>query len=246
VLDFLVTSKARRRMLLLLFGEGASGSATELAKRARVGFAGAYRELRAMRAIGIAVAGRGRRGQTYRANRRHPLAGALKALVTAPTLPLDAEGDRRTRGQLIALGAPLFGSPRPVVSAEKALVRGVDLAHRDGTVAAVLPVCLYRQRDALDPERLAAHARRFGEGQAVGFLLDLTATLSGDRRFARWAARFRDRRRTGATSFFIGGHAARSRKVAERNTPPLARKWGLRMNLGLDAFSGTFYKHARA
>jgi len=34
--------------------------------------------------------------------------------------------------------------------------------------------------------------------------------------------------------------------MAERNTPRIARKWGLRMDMGLDAFASTFDKHARA
>lgn len=248
MLSWLVGSKARRRMILLLFGEHASGSATDLARRARVGFASAYRELRAMRALGLVVSARKKGAEVYEANAGHPLAPALTALATTDArAPVDAEADRRTRGELLALGAPLFGTPVPPSSVEEALVRGAGLAHRDGTVACVLPVCLYRQRDTVDPKRLAHDARRLGEKQTVGFLLDLTAALSGDRRFATWAARLRDRRRCGTSYFFVEeGRAQRSRGVAERHTPPLARKWGLRMNLGLDAFSSTFTKHARA
>ena len=75
--------------------------------------------------------------------------------------------------------------------------------------------------------------------------LDLTATLSGDPRFRRWASLFRDRRYRAGRSFFPDTSAL-GRAVAERNTLSLARRWGFRMNMGLDVFRSMFEKHAHS
>jgi len=253
VLEFLVTSKARRRLLDVLWRQDAGGSTAQLAALAGVGFASAHRELQGMQAAGLVAAEREGHALTYRANRAHPLADALRAVVATPTQRLTADADaRRLRGQLAALGAPVQHeavepSRDPV---EETVVRGVHLAHRDPDVARALPVCLYRQRSALDPERLRQHAAQLGEKRALGFFLDLTAELSGDRRFAEWMKPLRDRRYKASRDFFYA--ASRSRRqlqLAEERTPQVARRWRLRMNMDLDAFRSTFDKfvpHAAA
>lgn len=254
VLDFLVTSKARRRLLDALWRQDAKGSTTCLAELAGVGFASAYRELHSMQALGLVTSER-RQGtaEVYRANQAHPMAGVLRALVVAPaTLPTDDAETGRLRGELAALGAPLQHdavepSAAPV---ETTVARGVHVAHRDPDVARTLPVCLYLQRDALDPVRLLEQATQLGERHALGFFLDLTAELSGDRRFATWAKALRDHRRTARHAFFsAASRSRRERRLADERTPPVARRWGWRMNMDLDAFRSTFDKfvpHAAA
>jgi hypothetical protein len=253
MLEFLVTSKARRRLLDVLWRQDAGGSITQLAALAGVGFASAHRELRGMQEAGLTVVERGDSGLTYRANRAHPQSDAVRALVATPTQHVTAGPDaRRLRAQLAALGAPLHHeavepSRGPV---EETVVRGVHLAHRDPDVARTLPVCLYRQRSTLDPERLREHAARLGEKQALGFFLDLTAELSGDRRFAEWMKPLRDRRyRTSRDFFHRASRSRRQLQLAEEKTPEAGRRWRLRMNMDLDAFRSTFEKfvsHAAA
>jgi hypothetical protein len=247
VLNFLVTSRARRHLLQLLWAQEGVGSTAQLAAGAGVGFATAHRTLQAMRAAGLVVAERRGHARVYRANRDHPLAAALRTLVTAPTTtPGDTPEARDVRGHLAALGAPVQAEPQPpTVSVEETVVRGVHLAHSDPDVARTLPVCLFRQRNTLDPMRLQAQAKQLGEKHSLGFFLDLTAQLSGDRRFATWARPLRDRRFTGPHSFFHAATVLRSRRaqhLAEERTPQVARRWGWRMNLDLEAFRSTFEK----
>jgi hypothetical protein len=243
MLEYLVTSKARRRLLMLLWGERASGSASALAKRAHVAFASVHRELQAMKTLGLVVSAREAGAEAFRANQASPLAPALRDLVkrSAVAAPPSDRTSRRARGELRQLGAPLHDAPVAVGEVERALVQGVQLAHRDATVARVLPVCFYRQRDAVRPEVLERRAREAGEKRAVGFFLDLTATLSEDRRFARWASRFRDRRYAVTQSFFPA-----SRMAADPHMPAVARRWKLRLDMGLDTFASTFDKFAHA
>lgn len=247
MLEYLVTSKSRRRLLKLLWDQGEEASTSRFAKLARVGFASAYRELRAMQSLGLVLCDRTDGVELYRANPLHPLANALRALVRTPDHS-ETDEDRRLRGQLKTLGAPLHELERsPETGVEETVVRGVRLAHRDPDVARTLPVCLFRQRDALNAETLRHYALHFGEKRSLGFFLDLTTLLSGDSRFADWTSQLRDRRCRASVDFF--NRTPRSqlqRRVAEFRTFPLARKWGLRMNMDLDAFQSTFEKFSNA
>jgi hypothetical protein len=243
MLEFLVTSKARRRLLQLLWSQGEQGSASQFAKLARVGFASSYRELRAMQALGLAVSERKEGAEVYRANLSHPLADALRELVVAPARPAE-DSDRHLRGQLKALGAPLQESEEnPVGLLEEVVVRGVNLAHRDPDVARTLPVCLYRQRHTLQATQLHHFALQLGEKRSLGFFLELTAVLSGDDRFANWTSTLRDRRCKASLDFFHTASRSRlQREVADLKTSAVARNWGLRMNMDMEAFRSTFDK----
>ncbi|MBI5499762.1 MAG: hypothetical protein HY907_05935 [Deltaproteobacteria bacterium] len=249
MLGYLVTSKARRRLLELLWGQGARGSVTELAKRAGVGFANAYRELHAMKRLGLAVSERKTGAETFRAGERHPLAAALRALVAAPGAGAPDVEAERTRGLLRTLGAPLPAEPAKLagIPLEEVLVRGVALAHRDPAVARALPLCFWKSRDRIDPQRLREAARGLGERQAVGFFLELTAELSGDRRLAEWSKAFRDgRRRIVRDLFLVPAGSKFQSRLAEERTPGVARRWGLRMNMDLDSFRSLFDRFAHA
>jgi hypothetical protein len=258
VLDFLVTSKARRRVLQLLF-RGQCGSASTFAERASIGFASAYRELHAMRDLGLVTSERENGAEVFRLDAAHPLAEPLRALVLGaaqagrpgegrPDEGRPDEGQARVRRQLRALGAPLQvdAAEPPEDSVEKVLVEGVRLAHQDPAVARSLPVCLYALREVLDAGVLQRQALALSEKRALGFFLDLTAALSGDRRFSSWARPLRDRRCTATRDFFHGvPDTALHREAARRNTPAPARRWHYRMNMNLDAFASTFRKFAR-
>ena len=250
MLEYLVTSKARRRMLQLLWGRRERGSAAQLAERAGVGFANAYRELRAMVALDLAASTRVHGAVVYRANPRHPHAAALRALVAATAGPsVDTDEARALRGQLRSLGAPLRDTPIaiPAEALEETLVRGVRLAHRDATVARILPVCLYLQRDRCSAERLRRCALEYGEKPALGFFLELTAELAKDKRFLLWSEKLRDQRRTASVDFFhAASRSGEAKDLATDKAPPSARRWGFRMNLDIDAFRSTFDRFARA
>lgn len=245
--DYLVTSKARRRLLLLLWKNGASGSVSSLSKQARVAYANAHRELRAMKLLGLVCSTHRKRAEVFRANKDSPYAQVLRAMMKEPHEPVrTARSAAHVRGGLRTLGAPLHDSPVAVYDTELALVQGVALSHNDPTVARVLPLCFCFVAGILDVERLLKLARDGGEKQAVGFFLDLTATLTGTSLFKRWAARFRDARCGLASRDFFPETSTLAREAARQNTPKLAKKWGLRMNMGLDAFQSMYEKHVHA
>ena len=244
--DYLVTSRSRRQLLRRLWADSVSGSVSALARASGVSFASAHRELEAMKAAGLTVAERDGVATVYRANLAHPQADVLTALLTAPPAH-GASEERRLRGRLAALGAPL-GGPAPATRhppPEEVLADGLVLAHHNPTVARVLPVAFWRQRAKLDYERLERAATLRDERQALGFYLELTGQLGGDRRLVRRASRLRDRRRTTLRPFFSGGRGSFARAAAQERSPGVARRWGFLMNMELESFATTFQKHGR-
>jgi hypothetical protein len=249
MLDYLVQGRARRELFRLLWGQGASGSVSDLSRRAKVTFSAAHRELETMRAAGLARAERTSTELVYRAETDHPQARLLHELAKAP---VEARSDLRTdhddevRGWLAAAGAPL-GSRRPRTpppNLEEALAEALVLSHRDATVARVLPLVLWRQRDRLDLERLVGEASHRDERSTLGYFLELAGQLGGDPALVKAARRLHDRRRTKARPFFAGPLGPHAAAATRRNTPKEALRWGYVMNMGLDSFRAMFEKFA--
>jgi hypothetical protein len=88
-------------------------------------------------------------------------------------------------------------------------------------------------------KELQGLASRAEDKHAVGFFLEVTAELGGDRRLLGLAESFRDRRMKAVREFFQTGRHEAAREFA------LATKWGFRMNMDLDAFRSLFSKFAR-
>jgi len=241
VLQYLVTSKVRRRLLSLLWGEKQRGSVTELAELAGVAFAGVHAEVKAMQRLELVVVQREGGKDVYAANFEHPEADVLRSLVASEARPVSPKrsADESLRRELVALGAPLRGVKPLAVSPSRqmaVLFDGAQLARRDSTVARVLPLCFWNLREALDVGKLEAHAFRAEDKHTLGFFLELTGILSGDRYWVGLADRFRDRRITSLRDFFFTGLVDVARDFT------LAAKWGFRMNMDLDSFRSLFTK----
>jgi hypothetical protein len=248
VLDYLVTSRTRRQLLGRLWADKARGSVSALARAAGVSFAAAHRELEAMRAAGLTVAERHGVATVYRANLAHPQADALTALLTAASPVHVGADEQELKGQLAALGAPLGGTARKSRHrpAEEVLAEGLVLAHRSATVARVLPVAFWFQRERLDYERLEQAATERDERHALGFYLELTGQLGGERRLVRRARVLRDGRRSALRPFFSAGRGAFALAAARVKSPALARRWGFLMNMEFESFATAFRKHVSA
>ena len=186
----------------------------------------------------------------YRAESDHPQARLLRDLTKAPAqarTEARTNHDDEVRAWLAAAGAPL-GSPRPKgppPDLEEALAEALVLSHQDATVARVLPLVLWRQRDGLDLDRLVREASHRDERAALGYFLELAGQLGGDPALVKAARRLHDRRRTKARPFFSGPLGPHAAAAARRNTPKEALRWGYVMNMGLDSFRAMFEKFAR-
>ncbi|HEY2902670.1 MAG TPA: hypothetical protein VGL59_18955 [Polyangia bacterium] len=95
-------------------------------------------------------------------------------------------GEDLKRAWLAHYGAPLYGRSllpgRVAPDLEKLVVDALALSRRDPSVTRALPVLLWRRRGEVDLAKLRRLAGFKGRERTLGFFLDLTARLSGDRR----------------------------------------------------------------
>ena len=245
MLDYLVTSRARRELLRLLWGQDAQGNVSSLSRQAGVSFSTVYKELQAMQTAGLVTAGSEGNEVTFRRNDASPYAAVIRALVEAPKDAGDEAYDDKVRGWLHALGAPL-PTPVPTEPAPATADLVADalvLAHRDATVARVLPLVLWRNWRAEDAGAFELAAAHRNERPALGMFLALAGELGCNTEFSVAARGLRDRRRTKCRPFFVVTQGRYALAAARRNTPPVARRWGFLMNMGLDSFKSVFEKH---
>jgi hypothetical protein len=160
--------------------------------------------------------------------RRHPAARALsKLLAFAGTVT----PRRDPRPSLAAYGAPLAGvAPSPEMPREEALVAGLLEARTDPTLLRVLPVMVLRNEGQLDWDDLRSRARRAKLKAELGMLLDLTAAASGHAGLHEQTHGLTDQRRR-VPRYLPEPASAFERRLADKRTPPEARRWGFRMNM---------------
>jgi len=241
MLQYLVTSKVRRRLLVLLWGEKKSGSVAELAALVDVSFASAHAELKAMLRLQLVRSSRDSGKEAFAANLDHPEADVLAKLARTDVRPrpVAAEHDEELKQQLVALGAPLRGVKSSHVEPEEllqTLFDATELARRDAVVARTLPLCFWKHRDQLDAKALQVTNVGAEDKHALAFFLELTSELGGDRRLVGLAEALRDRRLTQLKPFFHSMAPNTGRDFA------LAKKWGFTMNMELDSFRTLFDK----
>ncbi len=254
VLDYLLPSKTRQGLVAALLQQGVSASVSDLARRADVTPAAAQKEVDQMLAVGLVVSERDGRKKMVRANEGSVHVQALRKLL-ADLEPAERDlhrlPDERVRAWLGHYGAPLLVTkhlaPEEVPALEEVLVQGMQLAHRDATVAEVLPLVLWHQRKRLDLAKLAQLATKHDEAQTLGLFLALTGELAGDRTLVRAAEPLRDGRYRRMRYFFTAdGRTELSRELARHHTPKVAKRWHFFMNMPLEGFGSHFRKFAGA
>ncbi len=111
----------------------------------------------------------------------------------------------------------------------------------------MLPVFLWRVREALDLTSLVRKARQPASGRALGFFLQVAAKLGRTRGFDQAIAALRSSYAAPARPiYFFHGTRARpfEKMVTDSRTPTEARRWGLLMNMPWDSFTSYFRKAA--
>lgn len=256
MLSYLVSSQARRRLLVALWRDRQEASVRKLAQESDLTLQATQRELRLMADAGLACMRVNGNAHLYRAHRAHPQAALLEALMSAPaeaappcSAPRAEPSEDRVYGWLRHLDVPLMidEPPEEPPSVELALAAAARVARRDPQLARVLPYLVYTNRHDLDWEALKRSAHEQGERHAVGFMVDVAGYLTGNRALRRHARELRDQRRQATHDFFrTAATTPRARTLAETRTPPLARRWGFRMNMPLDSFADVFRTHGQS
>lgn len=125
---------------------------------------------------------------------------------------------------------------------EEALVGGLLEARTDPTVLRVLPVVVLKNEARLDWGALHAKARRAKLKAELGMLLDLTASASGHRDLHDRTRGLSDRRRR-VPRYLPEPANVYERRLADRRTPAVARRWGFRMNMSEASVGDFLRKH---
>jgi hypothetical protein len=180
-------------------------------------------------------------------NAGDPRAKLVAALLAAPGEQSDSGtiADVDVELNLKRWGAPLLraGSARRDLPLEETVARGLALARRNATVAQVLPIVLAKHRRSVDLFRLKELSTASGQKRTLGFYLSLCARLSNEDCWKGAAGSLLDRRVRRIEDFFLTSQGPRARRLADRNTPPLARRWRFRMNLPMHSFESTYRKY---
>ncbi|MBI2345386.1 MAG: winged helix-turn-helix transcriptional regulator [Deltaproteobacteria bacterium] len=243
MLAYLISSVTRRRLLRALWGEGQRGSISTLARLAGVSFAAAHRELCAMERAGLARAHRTGNRVLYEANTGAPGGSVVKALLKSEHLRVANYGVEPTAEAIPDL-TPLLATEIATaeIPLEETLVRALLSARRHPAVARLLPVVLAKHQARIDFSRLQENARQLGVQHAMGFFIDLAGTMAENPRLRNMARRFFDKRIKHPHDFFLVPQGKYERRLTDINTPPLAKRWHFRMNIGLDSFLSLYHK----
>lgn len=245
VLEYLVPSRARRELLTTLRSQEEGLSVRQLSRRTGVAYSNAHREVDQMRRAGLLRSRRVGNALLCSWNGGHPAARAVDRLLRlSRSGPPDEETLFRS---LRRWGAPLarVATAGETLPLEETLGYALKLARRRPEVAHVWPVVLARHRTEVDAAALTLLAGRLGEKKALGFLFALTGSLLRDPVLARSGRLLRDERVRKTEDFFLLARGGRARRLAERRTPPLARRWRFRMNMPMESFESLFEKHVR-
>jgi hypothetical protein len=149
-------------------------------------------------------------------------------------------------------GSVAHGRPA-VASVEDRIAQAIEASHGDAAMARMLPVLLWRLRSEVDLRKLERAAKDRGETRALGFFLDLTAALAGGMRPAAAIHSFEEAARSllpqargGEPAYFFAGTERRpfERLAADENTPGVAKRWGLLLNMPFASFESHFHRCA--
>jgi len=245
LLEYLVPSKTRREVWKTLRSQAAALTVRELARRARVPYSNAHREVMRMKELGLLKTEVAGKSLLCAWDARNPATRTLAALLDVSGSPEENPlTDQAVYANLKSWGAGLVRNVRATapLSLEETLAYALELARRDPDIAQVWPVVLARNRGQVNLTRLELLGRRLGQKRALGFLLSLTGTLLGDPTLLEFANRFQDSRVRKAQDFFTIARGKRAQRLSEENTPELAKGWFFRMNTTLEGFQSHFDK----
>lgn len=215
----------------------------QLARDARVPFSNAQREVKRLKQFGLLRTHAAGRSLLCSWDRKSDGPRKLASLLGAFPKTGVSE-DAVTYWNLKRWGAPLVrgaAAARPM-SLESTLAAALPLARRDPDVAQVWPLVFAKNRVRVDMGLLEAEARHRGQKRVLGFLLSLTGVLMRAPALAAFARRLRDPRVRQRQDFFLLDRGPRARRLAEENTPRVAKDWLYRMNVTLESLQGHFDK----
>jgi DNA-binding MarR family transcriptional regulator len=242
---YFLKSDEHRTFLELLVSGSTTYSKTDLAKLSGLPYATTHAEVAKLEATGLLVKEPSEGSTKYRMALSPEMKEAFLLVFNLKGRDQAVKSERDLRASLQELGAPLVLDELPAFRSfpeqtlEETLVRASVHAKKDPSVARTLPLALFRNFESLNQELLKYWATRLNAKQELGFFLELSATLSHSRKLKKLSRMFKDER-VKETKDFFETTSPLMKKLAERNTPDVAKRWKFRMNMSMDSFQSTF------
>ena len=244
--NFLFKTDEHRKLTTLLCVNGLTASVHELSQLSGLPYATAHEFLQRLLSMGLVEKTKSGRATLFSSNLFGEDLKSLKILLGG-----GKSAKKKPLSEFPELVLPLVGEypefeKEKAQSLEELLVKLVVLAKRNSSLLRVLPLLVQRLGDRLDVNELGYWSKRHHVDRELGFVLDLTARLSENRKFSLMAKRLMDKRWSKPTFFLKSEEGARGfqAKLSEQNTPDLAKKWYLKLNMGLDSFESMYGKFA--
>ena len=251
--DYLVTSKTRRNLLLLLVRDMVEGSVSDLARLCDASYSNVFEELEEMKKEGLVSCKFLGRAKVFKLDvdkERLQLLRNLMNLKESDLEPVEENNKLKNdedvlKYHLSELGSPVYSTyeGKVFLSPEESLARGVLLSKKDAVLLRTLPIVMWKNRNDLDFDLLLMYARKLKVKKETGFLLNLTGKLTGNAKLKMKSVDFFDNRNTKFESYFLGKRSKSQKKLEELNTPLLAKKWKLNINMDLENFDNFLNKH---
>jgi hypothetical protein len=258
LLDFLVTSQARKKVLSALWNDRMARSVSEFSVRLNLSYASTYDELKRMESLGLAKSHYLGAKHLFELNLDHPYKEVIESLLSyqPPTNSKESAAQSlehfqvdKTLSFLAQAGggavAPNQESEGIQWSLEEGLVMALRASHINPTIARDLPLVLFKNWMELDLAALKHQASKAGEKRTLGFFLDLTSELAPKfkKELKREASSLQDRRFKKKQSFFVEPKKGRFlKRLEEEKTPSVAKKWQYTMNMEVSSFRSHFNK----
>lgn len=142
-------------------------------------------------------------------------------------------------------GAPVGNaptSPTQELSFEEVVARALSFSRMNPTIARTLPVFIAKNEKHFTRfQTLKELVKKEHQENTLGFFLDLTCELTGNRFFRNLAVQLKKNEKI--EDFFVTSRKGKYReRLLKKNTPLVAKRWFFRMNMTLESFKSTFEK----
>lgn len=139
-------------------------------------------------------------------------------------------------------GAPLAvsGAFGDKLSLERTLAEALLLSRERADVARAWPVAFSRNASRVDFGRLVRFSEEVGQKKTLGFFLELSGRLLGNRQVLRQARKMSVAAKGDPERFSLRDRGARALLLEKKRTPPLAVKWKFWMNASFESFRSCF------
>lgn len=246
---FLFRNKSQQELARLLWCQGLSASVREFSLMSGLSYATTHEELHQMEKSGLVKKIVQGRSTIFSTSLSKTEQNVVNALFSESVF---FQKNSTFQSQLLEFGLPYSGNSQdlgddPVADLEELVARASWKSKRNPTLARALPVMLYKVCPRLHQHRLMFWAHKYDVKKEVGFFIELTGVLSKNSKIKKMSRGFYDQRWSQADFLFeaekdLQGFQA---KLIEVNTPELAKRWFLKMNLGIDSFASLFAKFSK-